>query len=210
MVLHLPGDLIGSPAFEKTLDDVTLMSLLGVKIVIVCGIAHQVCIPSLPPSLPLYVSPSVTKSRLLPSSLLHPSFLQVDRRLRDVDSAPKYCGDVRITDTLPPSPPSLPPSLSPSFLQVDRRLRDVDSAPKYCGDVRITDSDTLRIVKEEAGFARCEVESILSRGFKGRLFPPSFPPFPPPSLALVLTIPSSRPSLPTLLQAVRAPWASMW
>ena len=169
MVLHLPGDLIGSPAFEKTLDDVTLMSLLGVKIVIVCGIAHQVCIPSLPPSLPLYVSPSVTKSRLLPSSLLHPS-----------------------------------------FLQVDRRLRDVDSAPKYCGDVRITDSDTLRIVKEEAGFARCEVESILSRGFKGRLFPPSFPPFPPSPLALVLTIPSSRPSLPTLLQAVRAPWASMW
>ncbi|KAM3569922.1 hypothetical protein VYU27_008000, partial [Nannochloropsis oceanica] len=92
MVLHLPGDLIGTPAFEKTLDDVTLMSLLGVKIVIVCGIAYQ----------------------------------------------------------------------------IDRRLRDVDAAPKYCGDVRITDADTLRIVKEEAGFARCEVESILSRGFKGR------------------------------------------
>ena len=42
MVLHIPGDLINTPAFEKTLDDVTLMSLLGVKIVIVCGIAHQV------------------------------------------------------------------------------------------------------------------------------------------------------------------------
>ena len=42
MVLHLPGDLIGTPAFEKTLDDVTLMSLLGVKVVIVCGIAFQV------------------------------------------------------------------------------------------------------------------------------------------------------------------------
>lgn len=38
---------------------------------------------------------------------------------------------------------------------------------KYCGDVRITDSNTLRIVKEEAGYARCEIESILSRGFKG-------------------------------------------
>ena len=47
-------------------------------------------------------------------------------------------------------------------------MRDVASAPKYCGDVRITDSETLRIVKEEAGFARCEIESILSRGFKGK------------------------------------------
>lgn len=33
--------------------------------------------------------------------------------------------------------------------------------------MRITDSNTLRIVKEEAGYARCEIESILSRGFKG-------------------------------------------
>jgi amino-acid N-acetyltransferase len=43
MVLHLPGDLIGTPAFEKTLDDIALMSLLGVKIVLVCGVAAQVC-----------------------------------------------------------------------------------------------------------------------------------------------------------------------
>jgi len=57
MVLHLPGDLIGTPAFEKTLDDVTLMSLLGVKIVIVCGIAHQVRTPSLPPSRPPSLPP---------------------------------------------------------------------------------------------------------------------------------------------------------
>ena len=42
MVLHIPGDIIGTPAFERTLDDVALMSLLGVKIVLVCGIAHQV------------------------------------------------------------------------------------------------------------------------------------------------------------------------
>jgi acetylglutamate kinase len=51
--------------------------------------------------------------------------------------------------------------------QIDRRLRESNAAPKYCGDVRITDSNTLRIVKEEAGYARCEIESILSRGFKG-------------------------------------------
>lgn len=44
MVLHIPGDIIGTPAFERTLDDVALMSLLGVKIVLVCGIAHQVCL----------------------------------------------------------------------------------------------------------------------------------------------------------------------
>ena len=42
MVLHIPGDIMGTPAFERSLDDVTLMSLLGVKIVIVVGIAHQV------------------------------------------------------------------------------------------------------------------------------------------------------------------------
>lgn len=42
MLLHIPGDIIGTPAFERTLDDVALMSLLGVKIVLVCGIAHQV------------------------------------------------------------------------------------------------------------------------------------------------------------------------
>lgn len=42
MVLHLPGDLIGTAAFEKTLDDIALMSLLGVKIVLVCGVATQV------------------------------------------------------------------------------------------------------------------------------------------------------------------------
>lgn len=51
--------------------------------------------------------------------------------------------------------------------QIDRRLRESNAAPKYCGDVRITNSETLRIVKEEAGYARCEIESILSRGFKG-------------------------------------------
>jgi amino-acid N-acetyltransferase len=42
MVLHIPGDIIGQPVFERTLDDVALMSLLGVKIVIVCGCAAQV------------------------------------------------------------------------------------------------------------------------------------------------------------------------
>lgn len=92
MVLHIPGDIMGTVAFERTLDDVALMSLLGVKICIVCGVAAQ----------------------------------------------------------------------------VDRRLRELNVTPRYCGDVRITDNDTLRIVKEEAGFARCEIESALSRGFKGR------------------------------------------
>lgn len=60
-----------------------------------------------------------------------------------------------------------PPRPTPRSTQIDRRLRESNAAPRYCGDVRITDSDTLRIVKEEAGYARCEIESILSRGFKG-------------------------------------------
>lgn len=47
MVLHIPGDIIGTPAFDRTLDDVALMSLLGVKIVLVCGIAHQVSVGSM-------------------------------------------------------------------------------------------------------------------------------------------------------------------
>lgn len=53
------------------------------------------------------------------------------------------------------------------MMQVDQRLRNNSQIPRYCGDTRITDSETLRIVKEEAGYARCEVESALSRGFKG-------------------------------------------
>jgi acetylglutamate kinase len=53
------------------------------------------------------------------------------------------------------------------MVQVDHRLRSNSQVPRYCGDTRITDTETLRIVKEEAGFARCEVESSLSRGFKG-------------------------------------------
>jgi acetylglutamate kinase len=52
--------------------------------------------------------------------------------------------------------------------QVDGRLQELKAQPQYCGDVRITDRETLRIVKEEAGFARCEIESSLSRGFKGK------------------------------------------
>jgi acetylglutamate kinase len=53
--------------------------------------------------------------------------------------------------------------------------------PRYCGDVRITDNDTLRIVKEEAGFARCEIESALSRGFKGESVRPTLRPTPSPA-----------------------------
>jgi len=53
--------------------------------------------------------------------------------------------------------------------QVDKRLVKANiTEPLYCGDVRVTDAETLRIIKEEAGFARCEIESALSRGFKGR------------------------------------------
>ena len=49
--------------------------------------------------------------------------------------------------------------------QVDKRLRDMNIIPQYCGDTRITDDRSLRIIKEEMGFIRCEIESQLSRGF---------------------------------------------
>lgn len=124
MVLHIPGDIIGTPAFERTLDDVALMSLLGVKIVLVCGIAHQVGV--------CVCGGGISRGRS--------AFV------------------------VPPNQIKPMPYI---YSQIDRRLREGNAAPKYCGDVRITDSNTLRIVKEEAGYARCEIESILSRGFKG-------------------------------------------
>jgi hypothetical protein len=64
MVLHIPGDIMGTVAFERTLDDVALMSLLGVKICIVCGVAAQVCVYAL-------VSCSVAFSPLLLPALDH-------------------------------------------------------------------------------------------------------------------------------------------
>lgn len=144
MVLHLPGDLIDTPAFEKTLDDIALMSLLGVKIVLVCGVAAQV--------------------RIIHS--LHP---HVHRR-----------GKRRCQARLEGLMIEWGSCCLSTMVQVDHRLRSNSQVPRYCGDTRITDTETLRIVKEEAGFARCEVESSLSRGFKGTHAPtpPHFVPQP--------------------------------
>lgn len=64
MVLHLPGDLIDTPAFEKTLDDIALMSLLGVKIVLVCGVAAQVRIIHTPFHMPISEARGGAEARL--------------------------------------------------------------------------------------------------------------------------------------------------
>ncbi|KAJ1627528.1 hypothetical protein T492DRAFT_909225 [Pavlovales sp. CCMP2436] len=48
--------------------------------------------------------------------------------------------------------------------QIDARLDQIGWQKRFVGATRITDAQTMRIVKEVAGFARSEVESALARG----------------------------------------------
>ncbi|KAJ1432259.1 Aspartate/glutamate/uridylate kinase [Ochromonadaceae sp. CCMP2298] len=51
--------------------------------------------------------------------------------------------------------------------QLDGRLRENGADAVYCQGMRITDELALKLLKEEAGKARCEIESALARGFRG-------------------------------------------
>ena len=54
-------------------------------------------------------------------------------------------------------------SLSPDGKQVD--CQDEEGTVRY-DSVRVTDLDTLRIVKEEAGFVRFEIERRLAKSLR--------------------------------------------
>eukprot|EP00588_Corethron_pennatum_P013132 CAMPEP_0194265940 /NCGR_PEP_ID=MMETSP0169-20130528/1005_1 /TAXON_ID=218684 /ORGANISM="Corethron pennatum, Strain L29A3" /LENGTH=707 /DNA_ID=CAMNT_0039006511 /DNA_START=26 /DNA_END=2149 /DNA_ORIENTATION=- len=90
MVLHIPGDLLKHDGFDRMIDDVALMWLLGVNLVIVIG-----------------------------------------------------CRNLNTS-----------------------RLSSKGGTNKTVNGIRVTSWDTLRVVKEEAGFARFEVERQLARALR--------------------------------------------
>lgn len=51
--------------------------------------------------------------------------------------------------------------------QVDERISKAGGSPVYHNGMRVTDHSMLKILKEELGAARFEVESALARGFRG-------------------------------------------
>ena len=52
--------------------------------------------------------------------------------------------------------------------QMDAKLQQAGAQAEYYNGMRITDEETLRVLKETSGAARFEVESSLTRGFRGR------------------------------------------
>ena len=51
--------------------------------------------------------------------------------------------------------------------QLDERILKEGATPIYHNGMRVTDLHMLRILKEESGTARFEIESALARGFQG-------------------------------------------
>ena len=51
--------------------------------------------------------------------------------------------------------------------QLDERITKAGGNLIYHNGMRVTDEDMLRILKEESGKARYEIESALARGFTG-------------------------------------------
>jgi amino-acid N-acetyltransferase len=51
--------------------------------------------------------------------------------------------------------------------RLDERLAQTGKLPIYHVGMRITDEQTLKLLKEESGLARFEVESALTKGFRG-------------------------------------------
>jgi amino-acid N-acetyltransferase len=56
--------------------------------------------------------------------------------------------------------------------QIDMRLEDEDDSEHHIGgkvmmsSIRVTDEDTLRVVKEEAGFVRFEIERRMAKSLR--------------------------------------------
>lgn len=94
VVFHIPGDLLEWEGFTDMINDITLLWLLGMKLVIVAGSTNF-----------------------------------IDRRLAEDNSGELPPGSIRHR-------------------------------------IRITDSETLRVIKEEAGFVRFEVERQLARALR--------------------------------------------
>jgi len=87
-VVHIPGYMLDRPVFPSLMEDLSVLWILGVKLVLVCGCREQ----------------------------------------------------------------------------VDTRLRQMAMPVQFVGETRITNEDTLRVVKEQGGYVRTEVESYLARG----------------------------------------------